>query len=247
VRFEPIAINPAGESMNAVAAQLEKKEISCWKCGLDLVLADDVCEKCGSPQSAPESADLFEFLGVLPTLNQDSDKLQQVFHARSRKLHPDRFQKAGEPALSNSMARSALLNKAYRTLREFDSRTAYLLESERELLGINNSKAGERNVPVELAEEYFEMQEALSEGDAGVLEKIKSRIGELKAENEVTLKSLAARWDKEGLGGARARGEASEGRRKFAKDLEKALQMKSYLFRMEEDAGRVSTGGPLRD
>lgn len=217
----------------------------CWKCESPVRAADDLCPACGAPQPAPdaEGADLFAFFEVPPSLALDPDELQARFHARSRKLHPDRFQKAGADALEYSMDRSALLNKAYRVLRDPAARLAYLLESEKKLLDLGQSKAEERNVPVELAEEYFEMQEALSEGDEAALTRLQARVRELQQENEKALSHFAERWAREGLDEARPLGGAVEARKAFAQDLERALQMKSYLWRMEENIGRAAAGG----
>lgn len=213
----------------------------CWKCGADLSLADDVCGQCGMPQPAPEHADYFELWGVPASMDFDAAALQRDFHARSRKLHPDRFHNAGEPATGYSLERSALLNKSYRILREADARLRYLFESEKELLGIG--EADSKNVPVELAEEFFEMQEALAEGDTEALDKLKARLEGLRSESQEKLDALAARWDGEKLGELRVRGEGIEARSAFARELQKARQFEGYLARMEENIGRAASGG----
>ena len=173
----------------------------------------------------------------------DPENLQRIFHERSRKLHPDRFVAAGPEALRHSQARSARLNKAYRTLKDPLERAAHLLELERAALGLPPAPAGERNVPVELAEEYFELQESLAEGGGAALEGVRKRLLALQEENRAALEALASRWEASKLGAARERGEAREVRSAFAGDLEKVLQMKSYLFRMEENMGRAASGG----
>ncbi|MEW6776223.1 MAG: hypothetical protein AB1405_08010 [Bdellovibrionota bacterium] len=200
----------------------------------------DFCPACSALQPPPEGADLFSFLGVPFSLEVEDGKLQRLYHERSKKLHPDRFLSAGGKLLEYSQARSALLNKAYRTLRDPEERLRYLLAIELESLGLSEAKAAERNVPVELAEEYFEMQEALAEGDQSALGRVHARLAEVAAENEKKLAELRGRWEREGLGEARARGDKKDERSAFARDLEKALQLKSYLFRMEENLGRAA-------
>ena len=213
----------------------------CWKCGAELQLSDDVCAQCGMPQPAPEHADYFELWGVPASMDFDAATLQRDFHARSRKLHPDRFHNAGEPASAYSLERSALLNKSYRTLRDAGARLRYLFKTEKELLEIGD--ADSKNVPVELAEEFFEMQEALAEGDTQALEKLKTRLEGLRLESREKLDALAARWDAEKLGELRARGEGIEERSAFARELQKARQFEGYLARMEENIGRAASGG----
>lgn len=232
-----------GAAPHTTGKMVEAQDVLCVSCGKPLTAPGDVCAACNFPQPAGDGEDLFAFLGVPCLMNLDAAQLQQIFHERSRKLHPDRFQKSGPEALANSMARSALLNKAYRVLRDFSSRIAYLLESEKELLGLEANKAADRNVPVELAEEYFEMQEALAEGDKEALSKIQTRVNELKAETAMTLEHLAVRWDTEKLGEGRRGQTMMEERKDFTRDLEKTLQLQAYLARMEEDIGRTAAGG----
>ena len=54
--------------------------------------------------------------------------LEHEFHRLSRKLHPDRFARAGENEKQWSLADTALLNDAYRTLKDPMHRTEYLLK-----------------------------------------------------------------------------------------------------------------------
>lgn len=195
------------------------------------------------PQPADAGIDYFVLWDVPALMALDAAALQKAFHARSRKLHPDRFHNAGEPAMGYSLERSALLNKSYRTLRDEQARLRYLFDTEKELLGFEEGGAAERNVPVELAEEYFEMQEALAEGDEEAIAELKGRVAELREENQRQLTALAKRWDEEKLGELRERGEGKEQRIRFVRDLKKAREMDSYLARMEENIGHAAGGG----
>ena len=61
-------------------------------------------------------------------MNIDLAALEHEFHRLSRKLHPDRFARAGENERQWSLADTALLNDAYRTLKDPLHRTEYLLK-----------------------------------------------------------------------------------------------------------------------
>ena len=63
-----------------------------------------------------------------PKLNLDLVALEHEFHRLSRRLHPDRFARALENEKQWSLADTALLNDAYRTLKDPLRRTEYLLK-----------------------------------------------------------------------------------------------------------------------
>ena len=64
----------------------------------------------------------------MPRLDLDLGMLEHEFHRLSRKLHPDRFARASDDEKEWSLADTALLNDAYRTLRDPIRRTEYLLK-----------------------------------------------------------------------------------------------------------------------
>ena len=74
-----------------------------------------------------------------PRLRLDLDALEHEFHRLSRKLHPDRFARADENEKQWSLADTALLNDAYRTLKDPIHRTEYLLKLEGAEIGEENS------------------------------------------------------------------------------------------------------------
>ena len=104
----------------------------------------------------------FEFLELPEKLTIDARDLEKRFHALSRKWHPDRFARATPDQQQRALDSSALLNDAYRTLRQPVSRAEYFLS----LKGLT---AGDdaKNVPPELLEEVFELNMALEELKAG--------------------------------------------------------------------------------
>jgi molecular chaperone HscB len=96
-----------------------------------------------------------------PKLNLDLPALEHEFHRLSRKLHPDRFARAQENEKEWSLADTALLNDAYRTLRDPLRRTGYLLK----LLGAVDPERQKESVrtPADLLEEVFELNMQIEE------------------------------------------------------------------------------------
>jgi molecular chaperone HscB len=120
-----------------------------------------ICSHCGAPQAA--ELDYFAALGLPRRLTLDSQQLENFYHDLGRRLHPDRFAESSTQVRAESLAATALLTRAFRTLRDPVSRGLYWLELHGEKLARDNKK-----VPPELAELIFEVQEAISDlQDAG--------------------------------------------------------------------------------
>ena len=107
-------------------------------------------------------ADHFAVLGVPRRLDLDLADLERRYHAAARLVHPDRHHTAGPAEQARSVAESAALNRAYRTLRDPVARGRYWLELHGDPLGADNNR-----VPPELAVLVFEVQEQLAELRAG--------------------------------------------------------------------------------
>jgi molecular chaperone HscB len=139
--------------------------MSCWGCGAETAGAD-FCLGSGRLQPGSDTdRDLFRALGFSsPQLTIDPVRLEERFHAKSRLFHPDRYQRKDPKELQISLERSALVNEAYRTLKDPKSRVRYVLER------FGGGEGEPKEVPAELAEIYFELQEQLteSEGAAGL-------------------------------------------------------------------------------
>lgn len=104
--------------------------------------------------------------GLAPRLNLDLPALEHEFHRLSRKLHPDRFARAQENEKQWSLADTALLNDAYRTLKDPIHRTEYLLKLHGAEIGEEHSGKDRKDpsrVPADLLEEVFELNMQLEE------------------------------------------------------------------------------------
>ena len=137
-------------------SRAERVEQECWKCGRRTGAAL-VCPRCAAIQPLPAAVDLFEVLGLPRRLEVDAAELERRYHAASRAVHPDRHQTAGERDREFSLAASAAVNRAYRTLRDPVARGRYWLE-------LHGTTLAERNqqVPAALVAQVFETQETLA-------------------------------------------------------------------------------------
>ena len=101
--------------------------IACWSCSVAHNESTLFCPHCSKIQPPP-GGDYFSVFGLEPRLNLDLQALEHEFHRLSRKLHPDRFARSGVNEKQWSLADTALLNDAYRTLKDPLRRTEYLLK-----------------------------------------------------------------------------------------------------------------------
>jgi molecular chaperone HscB len=97
----------------------------------------------------------YESLGLEPKLSLDADDLKKRFYERSRQWHPDRFSRASAEEQQKALDMTALLNDAFRTLKDPVTRAEYFLKEK----GLELSK----DAPPELLEEVFELNMALEE------------------------------------------------------------------------------------
>jgi molecular chaperone HscB len=115
-----------------------------------------VCSQCGAPLAV--DLDFFAALDLPRLLQIDSAILEANYYDLGRRIHPDRFATAAPEIRDASLRATALLTRAYRTLREPVSRGRYWLELHGHKLAEDNKR-----IPPELAELVFEVQEQLSE------------------------------------------------------------------------------------
>ena len=101
--------------------------VACWSCSVAHNESTLFCPHCSKIQPPP-GGDYFSVFGLEPHLNLDLAALEREFHRLSRKLHPDRFARAQTNEKQWSLADTALLNDAYRTLKDPLRRTEYLLK-----------------------------------------------------------------------------------------------------------------------
>lgn len=128
---------------------------SCWNCGQETTAR--FCPACRSIQ--PPATNYFDFFELPHRLALDPKDLEARFYALSRQLHPDLYSRKSPAEQAYSTDASAILNEAYRTLRDPVRRSEYLLKENGFDIGEQQSK----DVPPELLEEVFELNMALEE------------------------------------------------------------------------------------
>jgi molecular chaperone HscB len=143
--------------------------VACWSCSVAHNESTLFCPHCSKIQPPP-GTDFFSVFGLSPRLNLDLDSLENDFHRLSRRLHPDRFARAAENEKEWSLAGTALLNDAYRTLKDPITRTEYLLKLHGAEIGEEHSgknhregEMGASRIPADLLEEVFDLNMQLEE------------------------------------------------------------------------------------
>ena len=154
-------------------------------------------------------ADYFEVFGLPRKLQVDLDALQRRFYDLSRRHHPDFHQGDDAGAQVQTLEASALVNRAYRALRDPIARVEYLiaLEEGRE---VGEETSGRPAPPMDLLEEMLEVQETLEEAkSAGVTEETagrlraeRQRLDDRRKAEEAALIAGQAEWDAAVDGGA---------------------------------------------
>jgi molecular chaperone HscB len=169
----------------------------------------------------------FEVFDLPRRLAIDGDELQRRFYALARRTHPD-FHQAAPPAERAAVEEhAALVNAAYRTLREPIARADYLVRLEEGRATKEGSETRPQAPPALLAE-MFEIQEALAEAKAGSLDPAtratlveqRDHLLERYAAEEARLRGpLAERWD----------GASAEERPAALSALKEVLAARAYL------------------
>jgi molecular chaperone HscB len=131
----------------------------------------------------------FEFFGLPRNLGLDATDLEKRFYALSRKFHPDLFARKSRVEQDEALEASAVLNDAYRTLRDPVTRLTYLLKLE----GFDIGEQGTKDVPPELLEEVFELNMALEDDPADSA--ARERFIEMRNAIDAEMRNKFAQWD----------------------------------------------------
>ena len=136
---------------------------------------------------------LYEALGIEPALALDLEDVKKRFYERSRQWHPDRYGRSSTAEQDKALEMTAVLNDAFRTLRDPISRAEYFLKER----GLELSK----DAPPELLEEVFELNmalEELREGDEsarGQLIDAAEKFRAMQSASDAELAALFAKQD----------------------------------------------------
>jgi molecular chaperone HscB len=135
--------------------------------------------------------DYFDFLDLPRNLALDAKDLEKRFYAMSRQLHPDMHSREAPAERQKAEESTALLNDAYRALRDPVSRAEYLLKQE----GFDIGEQGSKDVPSDLLEEVFELNMALEEADTEQIDSFRLRFEGMRSELDIEMHDLFERWD----------------------------------------------------
>ncbi len=172
--------------------------------------------------------DYFEVFGLPRLLGIDTLVLEKTFHNLSRKYHPDYFTTASPSEKTRAVRMTALLNDAYRTLRNPVRRVEYLLS----LYGF---KPDSSKVPQALLMEVFEINERLEEVKAGrasveEADSLRAQIKEKRERFDSELQRASLEWDE--------LMKRSEGEPKLKDQLVRLTEIlseSSYIRNLEEE------------
>ncbi len=129
----------------------------CWHCQSE-VKGEYLCGQCVKVQPLSKDLDYFTCLGLPRRLNIDGKNLEETYYELSRTFHPDFYSTKDDNEQAISLGNSALLNTAYRTLKDPIQRAEYLVRLEAGAV-----KEIRANPPADLFEEILELQEDLEE------------------------------------------------------------------------------------
>jgi molecular chaperone HscB len=162
--------------------------------------------------------------------------LEKRFYALSRETHPDRFATAGADEVKRAVERMSLLNEAYRTLKSPSELRQYFLRLE----GFEEPVAekGAAKLPAELAESWFELQDAVMEEPELAHEKIadfERYLSFLREQGEREFAAVERDIDKTSgeKDSAAARGNLAR--------LSDAIRSESYFKSLERDVERIKS------
>ena len=220
--------------------------VACWSCSVSHVESSLFCPHCSKIQPPP-GGDYFSVFGLEPRLNLDLAALEQEFHRLSRRLHPDRYARALENEREWSLADTALVNDAYRTLKDPIRRTEYLLKLSGAAIGEENAGKNRKDqkdtsrVPADLLEEAFELNMQLEE--MRMARKAGAKDADLEAELSAAKKKFTALLaDVDGeLRGQWSQWDAGneEERKQAQKAMVALLDRRRYLSNLVRDVNEV--------
>ena len=220
--------------------ELQMARSMCWHCQSE-VSGEYFCDRCVKVQPVSKELDYFTCFGIPRRLALDPQQLETKFYELSRAFHPDFYQNKSDEEQTISLGNSAMLNTAYRTLRDPIQRAEYLLDLE-----AGSVKEIRTTPPADLFEEILELQDTLdefrasdrtSDAAAALRSKLQSERTALEGRQqdmETQLQQLFGRWD-----ALQDRGEATEQacteRGRILKEMRDLLSNRTYVKNIVND------------
>lgn len=212
----------------------------CWHCQSE-VTGEYFCERCVKVQPVSNDTDYFTCLGFPRRLMLDPQKLEAKFYELSRTFHPDFYQTKSSAEQTISLSNAAVLNTAYRTLRDPIQRAEYLVALE-----TGSVKDIRTSPPADLFEEILALQDTLDEyrasdrsSDQGhrlrvTLQTEQDTLERRKEGMESQLRQLFAEWDQlQDAGEATSLARAERDR--ILKQMRDLLSHRTYINNIVND------------
>ena len=220
--------------------ELQMARSMCWHCQSEMA-GEYFCDRCVKVQPVSKDLDYFTCFGLLRRLAIDPQMLEAKFYELSRAFHPDFYQNKSDAEQTISLDNSAMLNTAYRTLRDPIQRAEYLLDLE-----AGSVKDIRTTPPADLFEEILELQDTLDEFRASdhssesastlrtKLHSDRTMLEQRQQDMETQLQQLFSQWD-----ALQDRGEATEQaraeRNRILKDMRDILSNRTYVKNIVDD------------
>jgi molecular chaperone HscB len=220
--------------------ELQMARSMCWHCQSEMA-GEYFCDRCVKVQPVSKELDYFTCLGFPRRLTIDQRQLETKFYELSRAFHPDFFQNKSPEEQTISLGNSAMLNTAYRTLRDPIQRAEYLLDLE-----AGSVKNIRTSPPADLFEEILELQDTLDEyraadrasGAAATLfaklQAERTMLERRQQDMEAALQQLFTQWD-----ALQDRGEATDQARaerdRILKHMRASLSNRTYVKNIVND------------
>ncbi len=199
--------------------------MTCWSCKAEVPEGTASCVACAKLQPVGRREDYFSLLGLPREFGVDVLALERRFRELSRLIHPDRYARSEARERRLSLERATRLNDAYRYLKDWRLRAAYLLK----LAGTDVFVEGRTFADPDFLEEQLEWREELalaqSDGDVERLRRIavdaRERLRRLQ--DEVSRRFADERWYSD-----------------FPVDIARRLSRARYYDNIVADAERAS-------
>jgi molecular chaperone HscB len=220
--------------------ELQMARSMCWHCQSE-VSGEYFCDRCVKVQPVSKELDYFTCMGFPRRLTIDPRQLESKFYELSRAFHPDFFQNKSAEEQTISLGNSAMLNSAYRTLRDPIQRAEYLLDLEAGAV-----KDIRTSPPADLFEEILELQDTLDEYRAAdrasdtaatlcaKLQMERTTLERRQQDMETALQQLFTQWD-----ALQDRGEATDQARaerdRILKHMRDILSNRTYVKNIVND------------
>jgi len=211
--------------------------VRCWRCQ-DEHTPQVFCPACGALQPLPPDIDYFTVFGLARNPMLDEQALAKTYYALSRQLHPDLHQTGTAEEQEASLQNTAVVNRAYRTLRDPVQRGQYWLELNGEQLGKENNK-----VPPALALLVFEVQEKLAAVREASTAGPSDALGSLKVEMTQVRDDLDERMQglRQKLAANFSKWGQADGLSELLSELKRVLSDMAYLRTLTRDVEKVSS------